>query len=432
MPGEAKPEVSLKREIGSLGIGTLTLNGQIGAGIFALPAIAVAQVGAFSPWMYVICTFLIMTMVLSFARAAGFFRSTGGPIVYATSAFGPFAGFQTGWLLSLSRVAAFAANSNLLVTYASWFWPTLEAGTAHALAVVFVCLALTALNVFGVRRGVHALYLLTALKLLPLVLVVVMGMSYFDPASLLNVSVPGPRTLGETTLILMYAFIGFESAVIPAGEARNPRKDIPRAMIGTVIVTAAIYILIQIACVSVKPDLGTSSKPIVDVAEILMGPVGAALLTLGAVFSIGGNLSASMMTAPRMIYALARDRSLPAWFGQVHRVFSTPANAIIFYGALALALALSGSFVWLAVMSTLARLLSYMVSIAALPRLGKIKEGSFRLPGGYAIPVLAFVLCLWLIAQASIEAWMTALAFSLAGSVLYAYSRRKKPQLAET
>lgn len=432
MPGDTKPEVTLKREIGGLGIGALTLNGQIGAGIFALPAIAAAQVGGFSPWMYVICTFLIMTMVLSFARAAGFSRNTGGPVVYATSAFGPFAGFQTGWLLTLSRVAAFAANSNLLVTYASWFWPTLEAGAAHALAVVFVCLALAALNVIGVRRGVHALYLLTALKLLPLVLLVIMGMAYFDPASLVNVTIPGPGTLGETTLILMYAFIGFESAVIPAGEARNPRQDIPRAMIGTVIVTAVIYILIQIVCVSVKPDLGTSSKPIVDVAEILMGPVGATLLTLGAVFSIGGNLSASMMTAPRMIYAMARDQSLPTWFGQVHPVFSTPANAIMFFGALALALALSGSFVWLAVMSTLARLLSYIVSIAALPRLGKVNEGSFQLPGGYTIPVLALVVCIWLVAQASIEAWMTALAFSLAGSVLYAYSRRQKQQLAET
>ena len=431
MTQPANPEVSLQRQIGTLGLSALTLNGQIGAGIFALPAIAAASTGFFSPWMFLICGVLILTIVLSFARAAGFFRHTGGPIVYATAAFGSFAGFQTGWLLYLSRVSALAANSALLVTYAGWFWPPLESGPARFIAVVFVCLSLTGLNVVGVRQGVRTLYLLTVLKMLPLGLLVLLGLPSVELEPILNADPPDLGTMGGTILILMYAFIGFESAVIPAGEARSPRRDIPRAMIGTVIVTAVIYLLIQLSCVAVNPDLATSETPIADTAEILMGPAGAALLTLGAIFSIGGNLSQSMLTAPRMTYALARDRSLPSWFAQVHPGFHTPANSILFYGAIALVLALTETFIWLVVMSTLTRLLSYAIVIVSLPRLDKTGDGTFRLPGGYIIPFIALALCLWLVAQASLEAWLTALAFSVLGSLLYWHSRRRATQPAQ-
>ena len=165
-----------------------------------------------------------------------------------------------------------------------------------------------------------------------------------------------------------------------------------------------------------------------DVALVLMGAAGAGLLTVGAVFSISGNLTASMLSAPRLVYALGRDASLPAWFGGIHAKYHTPANAIVFYALFAIALALSGTFIWLAVMSTLVRLLTYMICIAALPILQKTTEpyeGQFRLPGGLAIPVLAFGLCIWLITKASPDAWLTLLGFLVAGSGLYWYSVRK-------
>jgi APA family basic amino acid/polyamine antiporter len=419
----------LNRDIGQLGFAAIALNGVIGAGIFALPAVAAAKSGNFSPWLFLICAVLIMTVVLSFARAASFFRDTGGPIQYAGLAFGPFAGFQTGWLTYIGRLSALGANISLMVTYAGWFWEPLGSGLAHQLAVAMMFILLAIFNIIGVRQSMAVVFLFSALKLVPLVLLILIGMTHIQPGLVLQAGLPVTGTLGETILILLYAFVGFESAVVPAGEARNPRRDIPRAITITVLTITGVYFLIQLISVSVLPELASSSTPLADVAEILMGATGAALLTLGAVFSIGGNCSASMLSAPRMTYALARLGSLPAWFGRVHPRFHTPVNSIVFYAVIGLVLAVSGTFIWLAVISTLARLLSYILGVAALPVLErKIEktEDQFRLPGGYFIPALSLLLCLWLVTFASMSAWLTTAIFFALGSVLYLASSRNR------
>jgi APA family basic amino acid/polyamine antiporter len=419
----------LNRDIGQLGFAAIALNGVIGAGIFALPAVAAAKSGNFSPWLFLICAVLIMTVVLSFARAASFFRDTGGPIQYAGLAFGPFAGFQTGWLTYIGRLSALGANISLMVTYAGWFWEPLGSGLAHQLTVAMTFILLAIFNIIGVRQSMAVVFLFSALKLVPLVLLILIGMTHIQPGLVLQAGLPVTGTLGETILILLYAFVGFESAVVPAGEARNPRRDIPRAITITVLTITGVYFLIQLISVSVLPELASSSTPLADVAEILMGATGAALLTLGAVFSIGGNCSASMLSAPRMTYALARLGSLPAWFGRVHPRFHTPVNSIVFYAIIGLVLAVSGTFIWLAVISTLARLLSYILGVAALPVLErKIEktEDQFRLPGGYFIPALSLLLCLWLVTFASMSAWLTTAIFFALGSVLYLASSRNR------
>ncbi len=425
-----KNKVSLNRDIGQLGFVAIALNGVIGAGIFALPAVAAAKSGNFSPWLFLICAVLIMTVVLSFARAASFFRDTGGPIQYAGLAFGSFAGFQTGWLTYIGRLSAIGANISLMVTYAGWFWEPLGSGLGHQLAIAVMFVMLAIFNIVGVRQSMSVVFLFSALKLVPLFILILLGLSHIRPEILLQVDLPVTGTLGETILILLYAFVGFESAVVPAGEARNPRKDIPRAITFTVLTITVIYFLIQMISVSIMPELASSKTPLADVAEILMGATGAAMLTMGAVFSIGGNCSSSMLSAPRMTYALAKLDSLPAWFGVIHPRYKTPLNSILFYAVLGLVLALSGSFIWLAVVSTLARLLSYILGVAALPVLEKRiekTEGQFHLPGGYFIPALALLLCLWLVSFASMTAWLTTAGFFALGSVLYlASSRRRK------
>jgi len=426
-------EESLDREISRLGFSAIALNGLIGAGIFALPAVAAARSGAFSPWMFVICGVLIMTVVVSIAKAASYFRNTGGPIVYATQSFGRFTGFQTGWLLGLARAASTAANTNLLVTYAGWFWAPLEGGIQRAIAIALVCLILTVLNIIGVRKSMLTVYIFTLLKLIPLSLLVLLGISYVDPGLLFGAELPVPNTLGDTILVLLYAYVGFEGAVVPAGEARDPRKDIPRALMVTVIVTGIFYFLIQAVSVAVYPELTSSTTPLADVALVLMGSIGATILSLGAIFSISGNISAMMLSAPRMIYALSREGSLPGWFSRVHPKFHTPANSIGFLGIFAMVLALSGGFVWLAAMSTLVRLMVYGVSIASLPGLNKTlpeHKDNFRLWGGFAIPALGLVLCVWLGTHAKQEAWFTIAAFMAMGTVLYALARKSARQTA--
>ena len=422
-------DVSLNREIGQLGFSAIALNGVIGAGIFALPAIAASKSGNFSPWLFLICAVLIMTVVLSFARAASFFRDTGGPIQYASMAFGPFVGFQTGWLVYIGRLAAIGANISLMVTYAGWFWAPLASGLGHQITVTLTFVLLAAFNIVGVRQSMKVVFLFSALKLIPLSLLILLGLAHIQPDILLHSNMPVTGNLGETILILLYAFVGFESAVVPAGEARNPRKDIPRAITLTVLTITVVYFLIQLISVSVLPELASSKTPLADVAVVLMGATGAALLTFGAVFSIGGNCSASMLSAPRMTFALAKMGSLPGWFGKIHPRTRTPLNSILFYAALGLVLALSGSFVWLAVVSTLARLLSYILGVAALPVLEKRiekTEGQFRLSGGYLVPAIALLLCLWLITFASITTWLTTAAFFALGSLLYLASVKRR------
>jgi APA family basic amino acid/polyamine antiporter len=428
MSANEQGDVGLKKEIGQLGFGAIALNGTIGAGIFALPAIALERAGLFSPWVYVACGILIMAIVFVFARVASYFSDTGGPVAYATKAFGPFVGFQAGWLLTLSRAAAFAANAHLMVTYAGWFWQPLADGTAHLAAVGMVCVVLTAINIIGIRQGMMAIFALTVLKLLPLILLVFLGISQANPEIFAAADIPPLDSLGETMLIVFYAFVGFESAVIPAGEARNAKRDIPLALVRTILAITVFYFLIQIVTISVAPDVVGSKTPLADVAMILLGTVGAGILTMGAVFSITGNLTSSMLSAPRMLYAMGQLGSLPAWFGRIHPRFQTPSNAILFYSAFSIVLALSGGFVRLAVISTIVRLMVYVMCIATLPvlhrKLGEY-EGQFRLWGGMAIPIIALVISIWLMTHASLKSWTTTGEFLILGCVLYLLTRHR-------
>ncbi|MEJ8567129.1 APC family permease [Elongatibacter sediminis] len=422
-------DAGLKREISRLGFAAMSLNGVIGAGIFALPAVA-AQAGLlFSPWLFLICGALIMTVVLSFSRAASFFSHTGGPLAYVGHAFGPFAGFQIGWLFTFSRITAMAANANLLVTYAAWFWEPLGDGLARRAAVSVFIVFLMVVNMIGVRRGVLAMFVFTLLKLIPLSLLVLLGLSQINPEVFVHPGGPEMDGIGGTLLVLMYAFVGFESAVVPAGEARDPRRDIPRALALSVMGITLLYVVIQIVTVSILPDAASSERPLIDVMDLLMGTTGAALMAAGAVFSITGNLSSMMLSGPRMVFAMSRMGSLPAWFGRVHSRWATPTNAIVFIGATGLALALSGSFIWLAAMSTVVRLIVYATCILALPRLearADADEAPFHLPGGYLIPLAGLATSCWLVWHASLRSWVVTGIFFALGAVFYVMGRRRR------
>ncbi|MGD9020646.1 MAG: amino acid permease [Lysobacterales bacterium] len=426
MTNQSNQDAGLNRAISRTGYAAITLNGVIGAGIFGLPAVAAARTGAFSPWLFVWAGLLILTVVLSFARASSMFRHTGGAIVYATHAFGPFVGFQAGWLAYLGRVSAMGANANLLVTYASWFWEPLAGQPYKSALITAMIMGLTWANVAGVRKSVGIIYLFTVLKLLPLSLLVLFGLGQIDLQMLAGASFPELGEFGDALLVVLYAYVGFEGTTVAAGEGRRPRRDVPRAVFSTIVFTGLMYLLIQAVSVSTLPGLADSKTALADVAVVVMGPVGAAVLTLGAVFSIFGNLQSTYLAAPRMTFALARDGSLPGWFARVHERYRTPHVSLWFYGAFCVSLALSGSFVWLAVMSTLTRLLTYIVCIAALPRLETTTEpveDQFTLPGGLLIPAIALLLCLWLISFASLAAWLTTLGLMAFGTLLYVVSR---------
>ena len=417
----------LPRSLGAWAIWLLVVNGMIGAGIFGLPSGAVAAAGAFSPLVYVLCALLILPVLLCFAELASYFRTTGGPIRYATEAFGPFLGFQAGWLFYVARAIAFSANSVLLVDSIGYFWPAAATGAARIILLALICGGLTLVNVVGAVQAIRSLAVLTVLKFAVLIGVVVVGMALLGGAMVRQVSlVPPPGIdLGAAILLLIYAYVGFESAVVPAGEAHNPKRDMPRGLLLGLLAVALLYVLIQLVSMTAVPGIATSTTPLLDVAAVLMGPVGAGLLMLGVAASVGANLVGTTFATPRVSYSLALDGSLPAWFGRVHPRFLTPANSIMVYGAISFVMAVFGSFVWLAASSVVSRLLLYTLTCAAVPLLRPRYRGmgGFVLPLGYLVPLLGIVACGWLMLQVSQKSAVLTAAFLVIGTGLYALAR---------
>lgn len=419
----------LRRDIGFFGAAFLVLNAMIGAGIFALPGKVAVNAGMLSPWLFLAVGIVFLAVVLTFAELASYFRESGGPVLYATYAFGPLAGFGTGWILFLSRMTAFAANANVMAIYLGSLFPWFGEGIGRATVISALTLGLTYANIRGVRDGVRTMGVFTLFKVLPLILLVLLGLQHVTAGTLIPSASAVIGDLGGTTLLLIYAYVGFETMAVTAGETSEPRRTLPRALLRTVIGTGILYFLIVLVFVSVIPADTYADATLVDVGRMLAGPAGAVAITLAAVFSIGGNLAGTMIAAPRLIFALGENRLLPAWFGHIHPRYATPDNSILVMGGLALLMALTGSFVELAVASSLSRMLSYILCIGSLPVIrnrasDEMKARAYRIRGGYTIPLVGLVICLWLTAQANANNWRTVGILLAVGFVLYAVERR--------
>lgn len=427
-PGQRSDE-PLHRHLTLFGVWLLIVNGLIGAGIFGVPAEAARLTGLYSPLIFLLCGLLMTPVILSFGEVSSYFQGTGGPIVYTRTAFGPLIGFQTGWTLYVSRVAAFGANANLLVSSLAYFADGADQGAMRIFLLLLVCGSLTWVNVVGVTHAMRSLGVLTVLKFLPLLILIGLGASWLDASEFPIPATPAPdfSDIGSAILVLMYAYVGFEGGLVPAGEAQNPRRDMPRALFWALGIVTILYVFVQAISVAVLPDIASSKRPLVDVGAALLGPAGAILIAAGVVASVGGNIAGAMLSAPRMTYIMARQHTLPAWFGRVSDRYRTPAASILVYGGLSFALAVWGSFAWLAGLTVLTRLLIYVLSISAIPYLRHShRETPDRLvlPGGYAVPLLAIVVCGWLILQVKLSALAVTAAFLAVGLVLYTLARR--------
>ena len=419
----------LRRDIGFFGAAFLVLNAMIGAGIFALPGKVAVNAGLLSPWLFLAVGVVFLAVVLTFAELSSYFRESGGPVLYATRAFGPLAGFGTGWILFLSRMTAFAANANVMAIYLGSLLPWFGEGAGRVAVISIITLGLTYANIRGVKDGVRTMGFFTILKVLPLILLVLLGLQHVTADALIPSASAVIEDLGGTTLLLVYAYVGFETMAVTAGETAEPRRTLPRALIRTVIGTGLLYFLIVLVFISVIPEDTYADATLVDVGRSLAGAAGAIGITLAAVFSIGGNLAGTMIAGPRLIFALAENRLLPAWFGNIHPKYATPDHSILVMGGLALVMALTGSFVELAVASSLSRMLSYILSIASLPIIRNrasdaMKARAYRIRGGYIVPLIGLAICVWLAAQATAENWRTVGILLAIGFVLYAVERR--------
>ena len=396
----AKPahQAQLARSIRMGGASLISLNSMIGAGIFALPATIAMNAGVLSPYLFLLVGAVFASIVLVFAELASHYKETGGPVLYVTETFGPFAGFYTGWLIFLSRMTAAAANSTVLVVYLGKLIPYFADGLGRVLIITLLFATLAWANMRGIKNGVRTIGFLTLLKMTPLLALIALGLPHVAPEHLIPSAMPTVDDFGGTALLVIYAFVGFEAVTFTAGETQNANRTIPKAMLHTLTGTAIFYFFLVLVFIALVPNSNASSS-LADAALVVMGPMGVTIIAFAAVFSIAGNLASSITAVPRLVYSLGEQKLLPEWFSRVHPQYHTPHKAILFMATLAWAFALTGSFVWLAVASTLARLIAYGLCAAAIPFVRKkypAHEESFRTPFGLSIPVIAFALCLWM------------------------------------
>ncbi len=416
-------EGGLRRDIGLTGSAFLAFNGIVGAGIFALPGPLHASFGGFAPWLFPIFGLLVLLIAVPFARLAATHERTGGPAEYVAP-FGPMAAFQAGWLYYVARITALAANANVFATYAGTLWAPLGTTIGRIATIAALVALLTWVNIVGVRRAVRALDLLTLLKAVPLVGLAVWGLAHAAQGLPAPGPVPPLSALEASALVLLYAFVGFENASVPAEETADPKRTIPRAILFTVVATAALYTIVQFGYAAVMPAGPAPEAPLGAYAQALLGPWGAILLAVTAMASVAGNVGGSMTSTPRVTYALSRQGALPGWFGRIAGRYATPANSILFMGALGTLLAVTGSFVWLAIVSTLSRLFVYGACMIALPR---ARPGALS----WALALAGLVVCVWAAAQSRWQSWAMLAGFVLAGFLLYGLARIQRDGKSE-
>jgi basic amino acid/polyamine antiporter, APA family len=414
----------LVRAVGFWGLVAMCINAVVGSGVFLLPTESYKLLGPFSLWAPLIFAVPVFILVLCFAEAASHFSEPGGAYLYARTAFGDFVGFETGWMNWIARLTSLASLSNGFVVSLARLYPPLGEGAWRATIIIGATAILAAIHFVGVKYGAASIYVFTFGKLIPLVGFIVVSLIAFRhnpiPASL---HIPGAGThWNEAALFMLFAYAGFENLGVPAGEYRNPKRDLPGALLVGTLAIAAIYVLAQLGAMASIPNLSTTATPIADAAASIVGPIGAFIVTLGALLSMAGTNSGTVLEGSRMLFALSLDRNLGP-VSYVHPKFRTPSVAIVIHVVVATILALAGSFAKLAMLSAVARLTTYLFTCAAVPRLRKLNEG-FRTPT-IILPVLGTLISLALFFTLNKFNFIAAAIALGVGALVYLLSMRR-------
>ena len=415
--------VALKRAVSRWEIVALALNDVIGSGIYLLPATAAALLGPASLLAIALAGVAVFLLILCFAEAASYFDRPGGAYLYTRVAFGELIGFQVGWMTWLARLFSIASIAVGTALAIGRIWTPAQAGVGRALTIALPLVALAAINIRGVKSGARTAVVFTVGKLLPLAFLVVVGIGGVDWSRVIPTAWPQTDKLGEAALLILFAYAGFENTAAPAGEFADPRRDVPFALVTAMALITLVYTVVQLVALGLLPDLATAATPLADAAQRRAGAFGGWLLTVGAALSMIGTNSNTTLSGPRYLYALAQDGFGPRALARLHPRFATPANAIATQTAIALTLALAlHDFALLAALSAMSRLLSYMGTAAALPRLRArfVEVRERRTPGGLVVPALAIALCVALLACARPVNFAVAGAALVVGLFIYA------------
>jgi APA family basic amino acid/polyamine antiporter len=424
-------QTGLARTVSRWEIVGLSINDVIGSGIYLLPAAAAAFLGGYSVWAVILIGFAVSLLVLCFAEAASYFNEPGGAYLYTREAFGRFIGFEVGWMTWLTKVAVVASLLNGFVLAVAYFWPGVTEGWIRPLVLSVPLLLFTTINVLGVKGGARTNVVLAVAKVLPLVLFVGVGLFFVDWNVITSPAAPVTLSLREGVLLLLFAYAGFENTPAAAGEYRNPQRDVPFALLTMILLVTLLYTSVQAVALGTLPGLAQSKSPLAAAAGQFVGGWAALLMTVAAVVSIAGSISALTLSGPRYLFALANDGFGPRVLPYVHPKYHTPAVAIIVQSIACLLLSLSGTFVQLALLSITARLATYVGTAAAVPvlrRRFRDRPNVLRLPGGATIPIAALLLSFVFLLSASWRNLVAGAVALLIGAVIYQFQRpRREP-----
>ena len=423
-------EEGLKRSVGVLGLSANIINIIIGAGIFALPAVIASKMGASSIIAYIFCGILIAFVMLCFAEAGSKITNTGGPYTYIETAFGNYAGFIGGIFAISGTLFADAAVSNALVNILASAYPVFENEWVRLLFLLIIFSGLACINIIGLKQGIGLVKFNTLAKLIPLLLLILIGWKGVSFSNLHIDTMPSIRELGETSLILFFAFQGAETGLVVGGEVINPKRTVPKAIFISILTVVCIYVLIQTVSQGVLgSDLPNfKASPLAETAKVAFGPIGFTMLFIGAIVSMFGFLSGSILNNPRVPYALSRDNVIPIKaLSRIHKSFKTPYIAIIVYATIGFTFSATGSFEKLAVIASSTMLIIYLgvaLSVIKLRKSQKHKEGEFKIPGGYIVPILSIIIILYFLSNLSTKEMIVTVTFIAVLTIIYGIFRK--------
>ena len=416
---ENQQSPGLVRAMGRWTLAALVINSIIGSGIFGLPSVVAGYLGVWSPLAYLLGALIMAVIVGCLAEVASQFGESGGPYLYSREAFGRFAGIEAGWLSWLSRNAAVAAAINLFVNYLAQFWPAAqEALPRSAISTILIGL-LALVNYRGVRSGAAASNVFTVAKLSALfgfgaggaVFLLRTGVAAVPHAATAAPAFP-LRNWFEAMLVIVFAYAGYEGAVVPMAEARDPQRDLPFALFTALGTTTALYCLIQYVVVIVLPAAAATDRPLADAARAMWGEWGASLIAAAALVSVYGFLSAHTLNSPRLTFAFGERGDFPALFARIHPRYRTPHVSILVFAGFVWVLAVFGNFKWNVIISSVSRLFVYILVCAALPVLRRKRPAApaFRVPAGDFFAFLGVALMLLLVSRMRTTEWSVILA----------------------
>ncbi|RUL75962.1 APC family permease [Dyella choica] len=401
----------------------VAVNGMIGAGIFGLPSTAYALIGVYSLLALALSAVLTWLLALCYAEVSSRFKQTGGPYLYAKRGLGPFLGLEAGWLYWLARVLTIASVCNLLADYLGYFVPGAATGLPRAVIVCAAIAIMTLTNLAGVRTSTTVTNVFTVGKLVPLLLFALVGLFFLDFDRFAVPSHVEPTSFGKAILLLFFSFSGFERVSIIAGEARDPRRDVPFALLASVGIVAVVYILILFVCIGTLPHLAQSTRPLAEASSLVLGGTGAAIVVLGAIVSIAGNLNGALLVAPRVLYAMAEQKQLPSMFAATHSRLRTPHVAILCTALASGAFTLNSSFVSALTFASMAYLTAHIATVLSMLIMRHSKDvdpATFTVgPGGVVVACVALAFCIGLIASSSASELRDLVVAAVVGLVIY-------------